>query len=121
MTIFNTTWKHDKTEPFCPPVYRNGLWHIQLHPAVITMLLTTWLAVLASFVLPSPSRALDIAQFLGLMSGGLLTLFVIGYHVGQWRKRIRYMPSLTPYTIGILEHLAVLGFAILVVHTSRLQ
>ena len=118
MTLFNIHWKHDTTEPFYPPVYRNGFWHIQLHPAIITILLTTWLAVLALFVLPTASHALNSVQFLGLMSGGILTLFLIGYHVGQWRKRKTHKPFMTPYTIGILEHLAALGFAILLVHAT---
>lgn len=118
MTSQQTTWKNDPTEPFSPPVYRRGIWHFQAHAAAVVMLLSTWFSVAAFYVLPEFPTVLGWLQFVGLVLGTVMTLFVVVEHINRAKERKNYMPCMTPYTIGILEHMTVLGFFILVVQLT---
>ena len=115
MTASHTSWTHDPTEPFSPPVYRRGMWHFQAHPAVVVMLLSTWLSVAAFYVLSSFPTVLVWTNFPGLVWGTVMTMFVVFYHASRVHERRTLTPYMTPYTIGILEHLTVLGYLILLV------
>lgn len=113
MTVF-TNWKNDPTEPFSPPVYRRGIWHFQAHPAAVAMFATTWLAVFALYLFAATPAVLGAVRFAGIAFGGLMTLYLALYHIEHYSDRRNHRPYLTPYTAGILEHLTVLGFVILV-------
>jgi hypothetical protein len=110
MSTWRNTWKHDPTEAFSPRVYRRGYWHFQAHPVLMLMCLSTCIGVAAPFVFPA---ALDVLQFMGLSLGLVMTLIVASYHLARRNERLNHMPHMTPYTIGIFEHLTVLGFMVL--------
>lgn len=114
MATTHPTWTHDPTEPFSPPVYRRGVWHFQAHPAMVIIFLTLWFDVLAMH-LPAPFQAVVLmTQLTGFVLGAIMTVFIAGYHLVRYHERKNYMPHMTPYTIGILEHLSAVAFVVLV-------